>query len=75
METFFEYWKKGWKVWLMIFCLNLLYFLASLPVAFVVIKIMGVTNKGAYFFICGIVGLIFFPPLAYKVLEFFYGEQ
>lgn len=73
MDIFFEYWKKGWKVWLMMFCINLSYFLFLLPIAFIAILLKG--GKELYFFLTIILGLIFAPALTYLVFKLFYGEQ
>ena len=73
METFMEYWQKGWKVILTIICINISYLLLFIPVAIVVIKMGG--DKGAYYFWAFIVGIIFAPGLTYWIFKSFYGEQ
>ena len=73
METFFEYWKKGWKVWLMMICVNFSYVLLFLPIAIVTGFLK--CGTGVYYFIGTIVGLTFAPALTYFVFKLFYGEQ
>ena len=73
MEIFFEYWKRGWKVWLMMLCINLAYLILFFPVALLIGALGG--DKGLYYFITTIVGLLFAPPLTYWVFKSFYGEQ
>jgi len=74
MDTFFEYWKKGWKVWLMMVCVNLSYLLLLIPISFFDIFLRGST-KGLDYFIIITLGLIFVPALTYWVFKFFYGEK
>lgn len=74
METFFEYWKKGWKVWLMMLCINFSCLLLFIPVAIVTVFLLR-GGKGLYFFLSAIIGIIFVPALSYLVFKLFYGEQ
>ncbi len=73
MEKFFEYWKKGWKVYLMMICIHFSYLLLFLPVAMIV----GSLGKRVeiYYFCATIVGLIFAPAVTYFVFKLFYKEQ
>jgi len=72
METFFEYWKRGWKVFLMMFCVNLSFLLLFVPIAIISLPLGG---KGTYYILSIIFGIIFIPVFAYWVFKFFYGEQ
>ncbi|MFA5116850.1 MAG: hypothetical protein WC486_06170 [Candidatus Omnitrophota bacterium] len=73
MERFLEYWQKGWKVILMIICVNLSYLLLFIPVALAVVLTGG--SKVTYYFWAVVVGIIFAPGLTYFVFKSFYGEQ
>ena len=75
MGKFFEYWKKGWKVWLMMLCINFSYVLLFLPAAIIVIKLAGRDAKGVYYLVAAILGLIFSPALTYLIFKSFYGER
>jgi hypothetical protein len=73
MDIFFEYWKKGWKVWLMMICINFSYLLLFIPIAFIIIFLRA--SKGLYYFIAATLGLIFAPAITYYIFKLFYGEQ
>lgn len=73
MEIFFEYWKRGWKVWLMMTCVSFSYVLLFLPVAIVIGFLK--CGTGVYYLISAILGLTLAPVLTYFVFKLFYGDK
>ena len=70
MEKFFKHWKKGWKVWLMMACINFLYAILFFGLG----KIMG-ANKRLYYFSATAIGIIFVPTVASIIFKLFYRTQ
>ena len=72
METFLQYWKKGWKVLLMIVCVSLANYLWIIPA---VIPVLNSENKEIYSLLITIIFVIISPAIAYFIFKLFYGEQ
>ncbi len=74
MEIFFEYWKRGWIVWLMMVCISFSYLLLFLPVAVITLFLLKGSEE-LYYFLSAVVGIIFAPALTYFIFKSFYRRE
>ncbi len=75
-ETLVTYWKKGWKVWLMMLCINIAVAIVVIPImiplaAMWVFLILDMASDLVPFVLAIILG----PPMSYYVFTLFYGKQ
>jgi hypothetical protein len=70
--SYFEQWKKGWKVIFMLFLVNLSGLILFIPIAILTTFIL---DFEALYFPLSILGFLSFGPiLSYKIMKFIYKE-
>ena len=84
MKKFADYWIKGWKVVLMMFCVNISHLLFVIPAIIIgdfLIKndMLIITDVGdlkrLYYFFYAFIWLMFGPAVIYFIFKLFYREQ
>ena len=74
MDKFVKYWKKGWRVWLALICINFSYLMLFTAIRILCILISGGKDfpMGFYYFISFLIGVAVMPVLTYWIFIRFY---
>lgn len=70
--SYFTEWKKGWKVFLMMFCINISGFILFFPIALITIFLLDA--EILYYPLSILSFLLFGPLLMYRIMKLFYKE-